>query len=196
MYMENLCIADLFYYFSFTILELFDTRLKTCLENTGVNRSLPPDRKNSDVHQTQQDVNTKSLTCSKAVYKNQLSVSQHRHQIVQLIQQYRVVCIEGEAGCGKSTMVPQFIVDSAEDHCKVIVCQPRRVSAIKLARHVARLRCQADDVGYCVGGNKMVRPSTRIVYCTTGYFLQVRWCYIALWEPGKYFHGQNGCKNY
>ncbi len=143
------------------------------MENTGVNHSLPPDRKKSDV-QTQDVNNANRSTCSKAVYKNQLSVLKHRDQIVQLIQQYRVVCIEGEAGCGKSTMVPQFIVDSYEDYCKVIVCQPRRVSAIKLARHVARLRCQADDVGYCVGGTKMVRPSTRIVYCTTGYFLQVR----------------------
>ena len=106
--------------------------------------------------------------------KTQLSVLQHKSQIIQMILDYRVVCIEGEAGCGKSTMVPQFILDSSSKYCKIIVCQPRRICAINLARHVSQQRRGQDgSVGFCVSGEKNVSINTSIVYCTTGYLLQV-----------------------
>ena len=108
--------------------------------------------------------------------KKQLSVLQHKAEIIQLILDYRAVCIEGEAGCGKSTMIPQFILDSSHSkYCKIIICQPRRISAINLARHVAEQRNQrcGSVVGFCVGGEKKVSSNTSIVYCTTGYLLQV-----------------------
>lgn len=109
------------------------------------------------------------------VPQRRLSVLEHRNEVIRLIQEYRIVCIEGEAGCGKSTMIPQFILDSSTDYCKIIVCQPRRVSAINLARHVACQRSQkcGSAVGYCIGDEKNVIPGTSIVYCTTGFLLQV-----------------------
>jgi HrpA-like RNA helicase len=47
-----------------------------------------------------------------------------------------VVVVAGETGCGKSTQVPQFILDSEAlgPNASVIVTQPRRISAISLVR--------------------------------------------------------------
>jgi len=60
-----------------------------------------------------------------------------------------VVIVEGFTGCGKTTQVPQFILDEAcrnDVPCKIIVTQPRRIAAISVATRVCEER------GWKVGG--------------------------------------------
>jgi hypothetical protein len=42
-----------------------------------------------------------------------LPISNHREKILGSIERNRVTCILGETGCGKSSMVPYFIVGDA-----------------------------------------------------------------------------------
>lgn len=77
-------------------------------------------------------------------------------QILEKIANYKVVIIEGETGCGKSTQVPQFILDECVDkhkHCNIVVTQPRKIAATSLARRVCRERGWqlGKLVGYQVG---------------------------------------------
>ena len=111
---------------------------------------------------------------------HRLPVLEHRDKILELINSHRVVCIEGETGCGKSTKIPQFILDDAlqknpKTACKILVTQPRRVAAIKLAERVAAERRErvGKTVGYCIGGERHRSQATPLTYCTTGYMLQV-----------------------
>ncbi|KNC46444.1 uncharacterized protein AMSG_02901 [Thecamonas trahens ATCC 50062] len=102
-----------------------------------------------------------------------LPVSAHRDHIVQLIDSQQIVCIEGETGCGKSTMVPQFILD-AHPEARIIVTQPRRLAAVSLARHVANMRGSrlGAEVGYRIGGeHAAARGRTALTFVTTGYLL-------------------------
>jgi hypothetical protein len=65
-----------------------------------------------------------------------------REKILQMVEENPVVIVKGEPGCGKSTQVPQYIMEHWEAlqrgvHCNIIVTQPRRLSAISLAEWVA-----------------------------------------------------------
>jgi len=58
-------------------------------------------------------------------------------------------------GCGKTTQVPQFILDDAISRgegslCRIICTQPRRISAITIAQRVAEERNESlgKSVGY------------------------------------------------
>jgi ATP-dependent RNA helicase DHX57 len=61
-----------------------------------------------------------------------------KQNILQMIEKHQVLVISGETGCGKSTQVPQFVLDaclqSGRGSTTSILCtQPRRISALGLA---------------------------------------------------------------
>lgn len=68
----------------------------------------------------------------------------YRSEIKDVIAKNRVVILKGEPGCGKSTRVPQYVLEAwaeasgeNEDPCRIIVTEPRRIAAISLADRVA-----------------------------------------------------------
>lgn len=57
----------------------------------------------------------------------------------------QVVIISGETGCGKTTQIPQFILESEIESvrgavCSIICTQPRRISAMSVSERVAAER--------------------------------------------------------
>lgn len=106
-----------------------------------------------------------------------LPVYRRERDIMMAVHRNPVVVIKGETGCGKSTQVPQMILDDAfrrDAYCNIMVTQPRRIAAHSLAVHVAQSRqCGLGTlVGYQVGLEKDVTDDTRLLYCTTGVALQ------------------------
>uniref|UniRef100_A0A8D8TQP8 RNA helicase n=1 Tax=Cacopsylla melanoneura TaxID=428564 RepID=A0A8D8TQP8_9HEMI len=113
-------------------------------------------------------------------------------KILHLIRHNQVVVICGETGCGKSTQIPQFILDNflenfsanknnrnrnrndCNDRINIVCTQPRQISAISLARRVAdeRLDKLGNVVGYQVRFESLISSHTRLSYCTTGYLLR------------------------
>lgn len=108
--------------------------------------------------------------------KPNLVVTSKRDQIVSMIETNSVVVIQGPTGCGKTTQVPQFILDSCYKkklHCNIIVTQPRRIAAISIAKRVSKERDWPVGtlVGYQVGLINHTSRDTRLTYCTTGVLL-------------------------
>lgn len=86
-------------------------------------------------------------------------------------------CYLGATGSGKTTQVPQYILDEyAKDqrYCNIIVTQPRRIAAISISKRVCQERgwTQGSLVGYQVGRDSCVSEDTRLSYVTTGTLLQ------------------------
>jgi HrpA-like RNA helicase len=105
-----------------------------------------------------------------------LPIEQHRATIVAAIATQRVTCIQGETGCGKSSMVPRYIVEdpTAPHHVRVVVTQPRRIAAVTLAKRVAEQLGEplGQSVGYRIGqGDHVDSAATKILFVTVGYFL-------------------------
>ena len=99
-----------------------------------------------------------------------------KDNISKLIEENQVVVLSGETGCGKSTQVPQFILDSVKTGapCNILVSQPRRISAMGLAERVAAERGESvgETVGYSVRLESRSSPKTELLYCTTGVLLR------------------------
>jgi HrpA-like RNA helicase len=78
-----------------------------------------------------------------------------------------VVVVEGETGCGKTTQVPQFLVDhcwAQSKPCRVMCTQPRVISARTVAERVAAERGErqpGQTVGYQARSETVVRPYSR-----------------------------------
>ena len=106
-------------------------------------------------------------------------------QLVQL-REHETVILVGETGSGKSTQLPQLLLDAGlaggEGACgprhrsaaAVAVTQPRRVAAMTVARRVAAERGTplGGEVGYAIRFADVTSPATRIKYLTDGMLLR------------------------
>ncbi|KAK1147002.1 Salivary acidic proline-rich phosphoprotein 1/2 [Aspergillus melleus] len=137
---------------------------------------------------------------AKALYeiRKNLPIFPHGDEIREYLRQNDVMLLIGETGSGKSTQIPQFLVD--EQWCRpvktgvvnedgsqkelevggcIAITQPRRVAAISLARRVADemgtplgSSSPASKVGYSVRFDTSTSPSTRVKFLTEGMLLQ------------------------
>ncbi|KAL8208141.1 hypothetical protein R6Q57_007553 [Mikania cordata] len=110
--------------------------------------------------------------------RSKLPIASFKDIITSTIESNQVVLISGETGCGKTTQVPQYLLDcmwSKGDACKIVCTQPRRISAISVSERISFERGEniGDSVGYKIRlENKGGRHSS-IVFCTNGVLLRV-----------------------
>ncbi|XP_033728682.1 ATP-dependent RNA helicase A-like isoform X2 [Pecten maximus] len=112
--------------------------------------------------------------------RSKLPVWTSHDHILQTIHENPVTLIRGETGCGKTTQVPQFILDQMVEQgrgaeCNIIITQPRRISAVSIAERVAQERCE--DLGLSTGYSVrfesfLPRSYGAILYCTVGTLLR------------------------
>uniref|UniRef100_A0A7N6C252 RNA helicase n=1 Tax=Anabas testudineus TaxID=64144 RepID=A0A7N6C252_ANATE len=84
----------------------------------------------------------------------ELPVDAHRQRVVSQVRSSRVVVIDGETGCGKTTRIPRFLLEESVRggegaECNILVTQPRRISAVSVAHRVAHEMGRA--LKHCVG---------------------------------------------
>lgn len=85
----------------------------------------------------------KDMLCSRAA----LPIAGLKVDILQMLKENDVLVVCGETGSGKTTQVPQFILDDMIEsghggNCNIICTQPRRIAAISVAERVADERCE------------------------------------------------------
>ena len=142
-----------------------------------------------------------------------------KDKIVETIASNQITVISGDTGCGKTTQVPQLVLDdmifnNRGSEANIIVTQPRRISAIGVSERIASERCErvGETTGYSIRGESKRSAKTRLLLCTTGILLrrlqcdpdlasvshvfvdEVRKCFATLCIISPFFtHGCNFC---
>ncbi|KAG6623943.1 putative DEAD/DEAH box RNA helicase [Phytophthora cinnamomi] len=117
------------------------------------------------------------------VEATRLPVCGYREQILELVDRNQLVVLSGDTGCGKSTQIPQFLLDDAlargrGEETRIICTQPRRISAISLAERVARERSgprgeDNKEVGHAIRfDSSFDAKRSKLIFCTTGTLLK------------------------
>ncbi|NXG46955.1 TDRD9 helicase, partial [Psilopogon haemacephalus] len=106
-----------------------------------------------------------------------MPIAKHREEILSLIGSNSVVIVQGATGSGKSTQIPQYVLDDCIQHstyCKIAVTQPRKIGASSIARWISKERSWTlgGFIGYQVGLENVSTKDTRLLYMTTGVLLQ------------------------
>ena len=110
-------------------------------------------------------------------YDKKLPITERRQIILDTINHNPVTIIQGETGSGKTTQVPQYILDQCakeNKHCNIICTQPRRIATTSIAKHICNERKWqlGNLVGYQIQLDRKTSEDTRLTFCTTGVLLQ------------------------
>lgn len=112
--------------------------------------------------------------------RDSLPVKSRYQDILKQIDENDVTIIMAATGSGKTTQIPQVILDQWIQQgrgadCNVLCTQPRRLAATSVAERIADERGQrlGNEVGYIVRfDSKPPQPNGSITFCTTGIFLK------------------------
>ncbi|NXH90755.1 DHX9 helicase, partial [Edolisoma coerulescens] len=116
-----------------------------------------------------------------------LPLKNFESEILEAIHYNSVVVIRGATGCGKTTQVPQYILDPSfqppcnhsfhEEQENFSTPQPRRISAVSVAERVSYERGEepGQSCGYSVRFESVLpRPHASIMFCTVGLCVLLR----------------------
>ena len=109
-----------------------------------------------------------------------LPIYSEKENIIREIKQSTITIISASTGSGKSTQIPQYLLDDVLDSTSasktVWVLQPRRINAEKLAERVAYERGSAlgEEIGWRTGHGRGVYDlngcKSKIIFMTHGLF--------------------------
>jgi len=105
-----------------------------------------------------------------------LNYCPYAFRLLEEIKRYCTVIIIGETGSGKTTQIPQLLLQAGivGTYGRIGITQPRRIAAVSIARRVAEEQGVklGKLVGYCVRFEDCTSQETRIKYLTDGMMVR------------------------
>ncbi|XP_012836166.1 PREDICTED: ATP-dependent RNA helicase DHX36 isoform X1 [Erythranthe guttata] len=112
-------------------------------------------------------------------FREKLPAFKVKADFLKAVAENQVLVVSGETGCGKTTQLPQFILEEEISSlrgasCSMICTQPRRISAISVAARISSERGEkiGETVGYQIRLESKRSAQTRLLFCTTGVLLR------------------------
>lgn len=113
---------------------------------------------------------------------DRLPVEAYKEEILSMVRDHQIVICIGETGSGKTTQIPQFLLDSGLGGDKLIgVTQPRRIAAISVSqrvhqeRHGSASQAQTEltqEIGYTVRFDDQTTSKTKVKFMTDGILIR------------------------
>ncbi|EEC67153.1 hypothetical protein OsI_34001 [Oryza sativa Indica Group] len=155
------------------------SRPSTSSSVTESTKDIDKERLSSELRDIQNSRKMMPSARSMQSFRDKLPAFKMREEFLKAVAANQVLVISGETGCGKTTQLPQFILEEEIDNlrgadCSIICTQPRRISAISVAARVASERGEelGDTVGYQIRLESKRSAQTRLLFCTTGVLLR------------------------
>jgi ATP-dependent helicase HrpB len=107
--------------------------------------------------------------------KTDLPIFDIERRLIDTLRAQKRLVLTAPTGSGKSTQVPQMLLDAGLLGARqVVILQPRRLATRMLARWVAEARGAklGGEVGYQMRLDNVTSPATRICYATEGVVLR------------------------
>lgn len=107
--------------------------------------------------------------------RRRLPVYAQHDELIEKLRGSQTLVLVGETGSGKTTQVPQFLLESEFSRGKQVGCtQPRRVAAMSVAKRVADEMdvVLGEEVGYNIRFEDLTGPKTVLKYLTDGMLLR------------------------
>ncbi|ONK64758.1 uncharacterized protein A4U43_C07F29560 [Asparagus officinalis] len=104
-----------------------------------------------------------------------LPIYPYREELLQAVNDHQVLVIVGETGSGKTTQIPQYLIEAGyTKHGKVGCTQPRRVAAMSVAARVSQEMGVklGHEVGYSIRFEDCTSEKTVLKYMTDGMLLR------------------------
>ncbi|XP_018025029.1 probable ATP-dependent RNA helicase DHX34 [Hyalella azteca] len=104
--------------------------------------------------------------------QKELPIAGYRDAILQTVADNSIVIVAGDTGCGKSTQVPQYLMQAG--YSRVACTQPRRIACIALCKRVSHetLNEHGAQVGFQIRFERRTSDRTKIVFLTEGLLLR------------------------
>jgi ATP-dependent helicase HrpB len=121
------------------------------------------------------DVQCWVLDVSRTLNPRDLPIYELETAIVSALRAQSRLVLQAPTGSGKSTQVPQMLLDHGlAEGGEIVVLQPRRLPTRMLAARVAQERGArlGDEVGYQIRLDKVATAKTRIRFVTEGVLLR------------------------
>lgn len=107
--------------------------------------------------------------------KERLPISEILPDIMDAFQTDQDIVLQAPTGAGKTTIVPLALLEGGHVDGKVIVLQPRRITALSVAKRMADLWGEpvGETVGYRIRHESVVSNRTRIEVVTEGVLVRM-----------------------
>jgi len=105
----------------------------------------------------------------------QLPVHQQKDRILDALSTSQVIVVESPTGSGKTTQIPQILLEAGfADKGVIGVTQPRRIAAVSVAEFIARQQGTSipEIIGFKMRFEDRTDVGTRIKIMTDGILLQ------------------------
>ncbi|CAK6958918.1 pre-mRNA-splicing factor ATP-dependent RNA helicase DHX16 [Scomber scombrus] len=108
--------------------------------------------------------------------RRSLPIFPYRGDLLAAINEHQILVIEGETGSGKTTQIPQYLLEDGytKGGMKIGCTQPRRVAAMSVAARVAEEMSVklGNEVGYSIRFEDCTSERTVLKYMTDGMLLR------------------------
>jgi hypothetical protein len=120
---------------------------------------------------------TKQGVSNLSEQRAKLPIAEFKEKICQQVRGNQVILLAGETGCGKTTQVPQYLLDDCWAQgkgCRILCTQPRMISCRTVSERVAAERGETvgGTVGYQVRTETVGGSASSLMFCTNNALLR------------------------